>query len=145
MKIKNKNELPEITQRILSLIDNHFDGNVLQFSFKLGLTSSAKINRLFLKDKRNNNYPIPSTDIIVLISNTFNVSTDWLLKGEEKENVNRHINNITIGSTKINGDKNITNSNDVKTSNNDELITTIREQQEQINKLLNIILKHNGE
>lgn len=144
MKIKNRSELPEITQRILELIDGKFDGNVLQFSLALGLSNSSKINRLFLKDKRNNNYPMPSTDIVILISNAFDVSADWLLKGVDVKNQNKHVNTINIGSTKINGNKNITNSHDVKTSDSDGLITTIKEQQEQINKLLNIILKQNG-
>lgn len=139
MKMKNKNEYPEITKRILSIINDKFDGNVRQFSFALGLTSSSKINRLFLKDKRSGNYPIPSSDIVLLISNVFNVSTDWLFKGDDVVQEN-HVNNITIGNTKINGDKNITNSNDVSMTDNNEYIEIIKKQQDQINKLLEMMM-----
>ena len=141
MNMKKRNELPETTQRILEIIDDKFDGNVLQFSLALGLKSSSKINRLFSKDKRNGNYPIPSSDIIVLISKSFDISTDWLLKGDNIIKENKHVNNITIDSKKINGDGNVTNSSDVNISNNTEFINIIKEQQNQINKLLELLQK----
>lgn len=136
----NNEELsyPEITERIKDIIDNRFDGNVRKFSFAMGLSSSAKINRLFLKDKRNDTYPLPSTDIILLISNTFDISTDWLLKGIN--NINKKNNNtVNIDNKKINGDKNITNSSNIKIKDDSEYLSIINKQQEQINKLLEII------
>ena len=114
---------PPITQRILSIINEGFNGNVNKFSQFLGLKNSAKINRLFNKDARNDDYPMPSSDIILLISNATGKSTDWLMKGNDDDK--------TVGSQSI------------STGNlqgNEELIAIIKKQQEQIDYLMKKIL-----
>ena len=75
------NELPDINRRIKTIVDEKFGGNVRRFSLSLGLSDSSKINRLFNNDKRTGNFPLPSCEIILLISNKFDYTTDWLLKG----------------------------------------------------------------
>ena len=83
---ETNNELPEINKRIRDIIDNNFNGNVLKFSKYIGLNSSSKINRLFSKDKRNNEYPDVSVDIIQRIANSLNYSADDIIFGFEKNN-----------------------------------------------------------
>ena len=75
------NELPDINRRIKTIVDEKFGGNVRRFSLSLGLSDSSKINRLFNKDKRTGNFTLPCFEIILLLSNKFNYTTDWLLKG----------------------------------------------------------------
>lgn len=138
MKIKDKENLPEVTKRILDVIESRFDGNVLQFSLSLGLSNSNRINRLFFQDKRNGNYPMPSIDIIILISNTFNITTDWLLKGDLGKN-KQNVNNITIDAKKVTGNNNVTNSHDVTSDNGTAYLEIIKQQQSQIAKLMELI------
>ena len=74
--------LPSVNKRIKDLIEARFDGNVRAFSRALGLPDSQKINRLFNLDRRSSQYPAPSAEVLRLISNTFDISLDWLLSGE---------------------------------------------------------------
>lgn len=74
--------LPSVNKRIKGIIDARFDGNVRAFSRALGLSDSQKINRLFNPDRRSSQYPAPSAEVLRIISNTFDVSLDWLLTGE---------------------------------------------------------------
>ena len=71
--------LPPINQKIKDIIDERFNGSVRAFCLKLGLKNSQKINRLFNIDPRNEKYPIPSTEILTLISNTLDVPIETLL------------------------------------------------------------------
>ena len=71
--------LPPINQKIKDIIDERFNGSVRAFCLKLGLKNSQKINRLFNIDPRNDKYPIPSTDILTLISNTLDIPIEALL------------------------------------------------------------------
>lgn len=80
------NELPDINRRIKTIIDENFGGNVRRFSLSLGLPDSSKINRLFNKDKRTGGFPLPSCEIILLISNRLDYSTDWMLRGIKTSN-----------------------------------------------------------
>lgn len=76
------NILPPVNQRIMNIIKDRYNGSVRQFSMAMGITEYQKINRLFSIDKRNDQYPAPSINILSTISNTFNVSLDWLETGE---------------------------------------------------------------
>lgn len=144
---QNLKDLPLVNKRIQELINENFNGNVRKFSSSMGLSDSSKINRLFNKDKRNGEYPTPSSDIILLISETFNISTDWLLKGKEDEN--RHVNNITIDRKEIKGNNNNVvgddNKNVLNSGNSKELIDIIKQQQEQISVLINLFTNGNGQ
>lgn len=132
----NEKELPITTLNIKKIIDDKFFGNVSQFAKYLGLNNSAKINRLFNRDSRNNKYPEASTDVLKLISNKCNISMNDLFKPQLSENKN--VNNITIQSHKISGNENIIgNDNEIKTSS--EYIDIIKKQQDQIDELINLL------
>lgn len=145
---KALNDLPDINRRVKKIIDTERNGNVRRFSLDMGLSDSSKINRLFNKDKRTDEYPLPSTDIVLLIKIVYGYSPNWILCGigEEKINdVEKHVNNIDITRNEINGDNNNvvgngnTNTNissSPKTNDSTQLIDIIKIQQEQINKLI---------
>lgn len=134
MNNKSFNEnLPLINKRILSLINEKCNGNVAKFARELGLEKSQKINRLFKIDKRNNEYPTPSFDVLKLISDKFNLPIDSFI---EKKEDNKTINNITIESNRINGNDNVLGNNNTIEENNNDYLEIIRKQQEQIDKLI---------
>lgn len=133
---RNITDCPPITQRIMEIIMKEFNGRVKSFSTFLGLKDSAKINRLFKKDTRNGKYPMPSADVIGLISEKMNVSTDWLIKGRSEEG--KTINNINIKTNKGEGNTIAENSS---IQNASELTEIIRKQQAQIDRLINHIIK----
>ena len=85
MKGEN-NSLPAVNQRIKNLIDSDYNGSVRAFAMALGLPDSQKINRLFNIDGRNGRYPKPSIDILTLISNTFDISLEWIQTGSGSKN-----------------------------------------------------------
>ena len=122
MKRKDLDGLPDINFRIKKIIDEQFNGNVRKFSKHIGLNDSSRINRLFNKDTRYNNYPSPSLDIIVLISRALNCSTDYLINGEEKKN------NIISDDSDVNIQKDAS-----------EYLEIIRKQQNQIDELIKVI------
>lgn len=136
----NIDELPYANRQIKNIIDKDFNGNVLKFSKYIGLNSSSKINRLFNKDKRSNNYPDVTIDVILLICNAIGCTTDSLLI-DKSTKIEKHINNITIDAKKqtIKGNKNIIGDSN-KVSDNEKTIEgfmeIIRIQQEQISKLM---------
>ena len=138
MKRKDLDGLPDINFRIKKIIDEQFNGNVRKFSKHIGLNDSSRINRLFNKDTRYNNYPSPSLDIIVLISRALNCSTDYLINGEEKK-----ANNINIDTrrNKIEGNDNIiSDDSDVNIQKDaSEYLEIIRKQQNQIDELIKVI------
>jgi phage repressor protein C with HTH and peptisase S24 domain len=87
-KINMENILPGINQRIKDLIQEKYKGNVTQCAKDLGYNSPQKLNRLFSidprmtdEDKKKHKYPTPSTDMLTEISNAFDVSLDYLIKG----------------------------------------------------------------
>lgn len=137
--VEKRITMPSVNKRIKEIIDTNFNGNVRQFALHMGLTDSSKINRLFNVDKRSNDYPLPSTEIILLIANSFGYSTDWLLKGVDpyaKSNV------ININKRDIKGNNNNVvgdNNNNISNGDTSELLSVIKKQQEQIDKLLKLL------
>lgn len=129
---EKKKELPEINKRIREIIDNDYKGNVLKFSRSIGLNNSSKVNRLFNLDKRNNDYPDVSIDILQRICNTLGYSADNIIKGTlQKENKN------TIEDN--NKNESIVSDNKHEHSNDyiiKYLLDIVKLQQIQINKLL---------
>ena len=124
MKKKDLVGLPDINFHIKKIIDEQFNGNVRKFSKHIGLNDSSRINRLFNKDTRYNNYPSPSLDVIVLISRALNCSTDYLINGEEKKDNN----NIISDDSDVNIQKDAS-----------EYLEIIRKQQNQIDELIKVI------
>lgn len=137
---RNLTECPPVTQRIMEIIMKEFNGRVRSFCTYMGLKDSAKINRLFKRDTRSGKYPMPSSDVILMISEKMNVSADWLLKGIEEKP--QSVNNININTNKGNGNTIAENSTVQSTA---ELAEIIKKQQEQIDLLLKTIIGKNGQ
>lgn len=74
--------MPPVNQRIKSIVDNDFGGSVRQFALAMGISDYQKINRIFKEDTRNGKIPSPSINVLSLISNTFDISLEWLQTGE---------------------------------------------------------------
>lgn len=77
-----KIEYPEINQRIRFIIDKYYNGSVWSFSKSIGLRYPQTINRLFLIDRRSNQYPQPTLRVLKLISSELGIRLEWLLTGE---------------------------------------------------------------
>lgn len=76
--------LPAINQRVKMLIDHYAGGSVKMFSELIRLSNSQKLNRVFNVDRRNGEYPIVSSDILMAIANMFSeVDINWVLTGKE--------------------------------------------------------------
>ncbi|MCA6023195.1 MULTISPECIES: hypothetical protein [Bacteroides] len=74
--------LPAVNERVKQLVDFYANGSVKRFSEMIHLSSSQKLNRVFNLDKRNNEYPEVSSDILLSIANMFaDINTEWLLTG----------------------------------------------------------------
>lgn len=74
--------LPAINERVKSLVDYFANGSVKRFSEVINLSSSQKLNRIFNIDKRNEEYPEVSSDILLSIANMFpEVNLKWLMTG----------------------------------------------------------------
>ncbi|QNK63978.1 S24 family peptidase [Pedobacter sp. PAMC26386] len=74
--------LPPINQRVKDLINYYSNGVVRVFADKLESISQQTLNRLFNIDTRTKKYPVPTTDILVAITNMFvDVNPRWLLNG----------------------------------------------------------------
>lgn len=74
--------LPAINERVKQLVDYYANGSVKRFSEMIKLSSSQKLNRIFNLDKRNNEYPDVSSDILLSIANKFSeIDKEWLLTG----------------------------------------------------------------
>lgn len=75
-------EMPFASQKLLELIDSQADGRVQKFAKMIG-ESQQKINRIFLKDKRNGKYPRISDDLKELIIGHFSLPQDYFLESFE--------------------------------------------------------------
>lgn len=129
-------KLPPITKRIKDLINTKFDGNVRRFCAYLGLDASSKINRLFKIDKRNNEFPMPSVNILMSIADAFDVSMDWLVYGKDKI---KTLNTINIESNTVDGSKNVNIGEHNSNTDTDGYLNIIHEQQKQISELLKLL------
>lgn len=107
MNLIDVNSLPVANRNIYNLIIDKYGGNISSFAKEMGIPNSTKINRLFQKDKRNDKYPVPSTDILTSIRERFGISVDTLLFGDTKarQSEEKTVNNINI----IKGNNNNTN------------------------------------
>lgn len=75
-------ELPPINQRVRKLIEHYAGGSVKLFSEQIELSNSQRLNRIFNLDKRNNEYPIVSSEVLIAIANMFSsVDINWILTG----------------------------------------------------------------
>lgn len=64
------------------LIEHYAGGSVKLFSEQIELSSSQRLNRIFNLDRRNNEYPIVSSEVLIAIANMFSsVDINWILTG----------------------------------------------------------------
>ena len=74
--------LPDLNNRIRTVIEDKTNGSVRKFAEKIGL-SQQKINRLFNIDTRTNKYPTVTSDVLIRIAEMFvDIDPRWLLTGE---------------------------------------------------------------
>lgn len=132
--------LPAINERVKILVDHYAKGSVKRFSEIINLSSSQKLNRIFNLDKRNNEYPEVSSDILLSIANMLSdINTEWLLTGNgtmsktscSAEPTHTHI-------THLSNDKN-NETEEYKQQFHpeivDRLLATIQDQAKEIGKL----------
>lgn len=87
--------LPAINQRVKMLIDHYAGGSVKMFSELIKLSNSQKLNRIFNVDRRNGEFPIVSSDILIAIANMFSeVDINWVLTGKESMFRNSYENEV---------------------------------------------------
>lgn len=87
--------LPAINRRVKMLIDHYAGGSVKMFSELIKLSNSQKLNRIFNVDRRNGEYPIVSSDILIAIANMFSeVDINWVLTGKESMFRNSYENEV---------------------------------------------------
>lgn len=136
-KNRNVDEFPSTTKRIWGIIESECGGNVKKFTDSLGMANGSKVQRLFVKDKRNGSYPTPSTDIVTMIVEKYpQYSAEYVLMG--RESCNGVVNNISVTSNKTNGNNNVVGDNN-SVEMNERMMSIIEQQQTQINALFKII------
>lgn len=126
--------LPVVNERVKQLVDFYANGSVKRFSEMIHLSSSQKLNRVFNLDKRNNEYPEVSSDILLSIANMFaDINTEWLLTGRgemtktSQPTPTEHIQTSCVSKNK---DKEKFDDNQgLSPEIFDKLLSTIKEQQ----------------
>lgn len=103
--IFSEKKIPAINMRVKQLIEYYAGGSVKQFSEKIKLASSQKLNRIFNIDKRNGEFPEVSSDILIAIANMYSeIDINWVLTGRGKmflENTNLLPANTSADNTTI--------------------------------------------
>ncbi len=138
--------LPVVNERVKQLVDFYANGSVKRFSEMIHLSSSQKLNRVFNLDKRNNEYPEVSSDILLSIANMFaDINTEWLLTGRgemtktSQPTPTEHIQTSCVSKNK---DKEKFDDNQgLSPEIFDKLLSTIKEQAEEIGVLKQMIVQ----
>jgi len=74
-------KIPELNKRIKQLIDYSTNGVVKKFAESVGLPQQT-LNRLFVIDHRTGKYPLATTEILLKITEKYDINACWLLNGE---------------------------------------------------------------
>ena len=74
-------KMPELNKRIKQLIDFSTNGVVKKFAESVGLPQQT-LNRLFVIDHRTGKYPLATTEILLKITEKYDINACWLLNGE---------------------------------------------------------------
>ena len=132
--IFSRRPLPAVNERVKQLVDFYANGSVKRFSEMIHLSSSQKLNRVFNLDRRNNEYPEVSSDILLSIANMFvDINTEWLLTGRgemTKTNQPTPAEYIHTSYASKNKDKEKNDNNQgLSPEIFDKLLSTIKEQQ----------------
>ena len=78
---KDDEKLPLPTRKLAQLIDSEYNGNVSEFSKRIG-KSQQVINRLFNIDKRSGKYPSLSNSTIQAVCRVFNVEHSYFYNAD---------------------------------------------------------------
>lgn len=90
-----ENKLPTKNLRVKEVIQYFSNGNVSKFASQLDNISQQRLNRLFLKSTRSNDFPGVPEEIISAIIHKFPVNPAWLLTGEGSMLLNQQDNSLT--------------------------------------------------
>ena len=88
-------EMPHANKKLLQLIENKADGRVQRFATMIGL-SQQRINRLFIRDSRNNQYPHISDEIKQAVINCFKLSDDFFVPPFKEDSNKPKFNDASI-------------------------------------------------
>jgi len=72
-------EMPYSNKRLLELVESQADGNVQRFAKMVGL-SQQRINRLFIRDTRNSQFPRLTDEIRKVVTERFNLTWDYFVE-----------------------------------------------------------------
>lgn len=140
-KERDYSDFPPITSRIWEIVEKECGGNVNMFVGAIGVENQSKVYRLFKRDKRSGNYPVPSTDIISSIVGRFpEYDANYLISGIH-EAPGKTVNNVTVNSNKTTGNGNIVGDGNTSSVANEQLLELLMKQQKQIEALFNIVTK----
>lgn len=121
-------EMPYANRRLLELVESQADGRKQRFAEMIGL-SQQRINRLFNRDKRNNQYPRLTEDVKNAVIEHFGLKKDFFILPPTEEEVNPY--NQLFGSdniTDIKGDGiNPSISDNIEKLTKDQLIFLVKE------------------
>lgn len=88
-------DMPYANQKLLELVDSQADGRVQKFAALIGL-SQQRINRLFIRDTRNGQFPRMTDEIKTVVSNHFNLSWDYFVEPLDKKEYEQFSGNYNI-------------------------------------------------
>lgn len=79
-------DMPYANRKLVELIELRSDGNVMKFSKMVGL-SQQRINRLLIRDPRNNTFPKISDDVKTAIMESLGLGMDYFIPKPMEEEV----------------------------------------------------------
>lgn len=105
-KFIDPDKLPLYTRNIMRIITKSTDGNITKFANQMGMENSTRVQRIFQPDKRSGKYPVPSTELLMMIHDVYGISVDdilfteidpqSILSSSKQENQQKTVNNINI-------------------------------------------------
>jgi len=72
-------EMPYANKKLLELVESQADGNVQKFAKMVGL-SQQRINRLFIRDNRNSQFPRMTDEIRKVVTDRFNLTWEYFIE-----------------------------------------------------------------
>lgn len=87
-------DMPYANRKLLELVDSQADGRVQKFAALIGL-SQQRINRLFIRDSRNGQFPRMTDEIKAIVTNHFSLSWDYFVEPLDDKEYKQGSDNIT--------------------------------------------------
>lgn len=105
---KIEKDMPYSNRKLVELIELRAEGNVMKFSKMVGL-SQQRINRLLIRDPRNNSFPRLSEDVKNAVMESLNLDKDFFIPKPVEEEVTPYQLLFSRGTTSENLQKVIQN------------------------------------